>query len=365
MKSCGFPMEQYRYWLALKKVPGIGNVLCKRLVETFGGPEAVFRADLEALATVEGISEETARSLLAFSAFSEIDVEFERVSRAGARLLCLHDPEYPKHLTEIYDPPPLLYVKGKLTDAPCVAIVGSRTTTPYGRAVAEQMARGLAGQGITVVSGFARGIDGVAHRAALAAGGETVAVLGCGVDRIYPPEHRALHEQIVAHGAMLSEFPMGTPPEPHHFPQRNRILSGLSLGCVVVEAPEASGSMITARHAVEQGREVFAVPGPITSPSSAGPHRLIRDGATLVRNVSDIFAEILPHLAGRSVTEAPLPPLEPAEEAVFRLLSLAPKQIDQIIQESGQTVSAISGTLLALELKGAVRLLPGQFYVRA
>ncbi len=359
-------MEQYRHWLALKNVSGIGNVLFKRLLETFKTPEAVFRADLEALMAVEGISEESAKSLLAFSAFSEIDIELERVLRAGARLLCLHDSEYPKRLAEIYDPPPLLYVKGKLTDAPCVAIVGSRTTTPYGRAVAEQIGRGLAGQGVTVVSGFARGIDGVAHRAALAADGETIAVLGCGIDRIYPPEHRTLYERIVAHGAVLSEFPVGTPPEPHRFPQRNRILSGLSLGCVVIEAPEASGSMITARHAVEQGREVFAVPGPISSPSAAGPHRLIRDGATLVRSVSDIFSEILPHLAGRSAAEAPVvPPLEAEEEAVFRLLSLAPKQIDRIIQESGQTAAAVSGTLLALELKGAVRLLPGQFYVRA
>jgi len=360
-------VEQHQYTLALRQISGVGPILFKRLVGAFATPEAVFRVGPDALLAVEGISEKTARAILSFSAFSESDAEMNRVEKAGARLVGLGDVEYPPLLAAIDDPPPILYVKGELSaSAPAVAVVGSRKMTSYGRVVAERIAGGLSAQGVTVVSGFARGIDGVAHRAALAGVGGTVAVLGCGVDCVYPPEHRKLYDEIIAKGAIVSEFPIGTAPAPHHFPQRNRIISGLSLGVVVVEAPLASGSLITARHALDQGREVFAVPGPITSLTSVGPHTLIQNGAKLVTEVADILVEILPHLAVRKGVEAvPLPPISGEEAVIFNCLAWEPKHIDQIIHESAQTVSMVSGLLLTLELKGAIRALPGQLYARA
>ncbi|MFQ5781351.1 MAG: DNA-processing protein DprA, partial [Nitrospiria bacterium] len=302
-----------------------------------------------------------------FTDFDPVDKELEKADKAGASLLSLKDPSYPALLLAIYDPPPLLYVKGewgKETVYP-VAVVGTRKTTHYGRTVTERLCRGLAQQGMTVVSGFARGIDGLAHRSALSQGGKTIAVLGCGVDCIYPTEHKRLFDEIVEQGAIFSEFAMGAPPEPHHFPQRNRIISGLSLGCVVVEATLKSGSLITARFALEQGREVFAVPGPILSETSAGPHQLIASGAKLVHEVGDILDELLPQLKRRSPKPEPeSPPLESDEEALYRLLSSEPKHVDQVIHESAKTASAVSGLLLMLELKGAVKQLAGQFYVR-
>ena len=359
-------MERHRYTLALQQIPGIGPILFKRLVGAFATPEAVFRAGPDALRAVEGISENMAQAIATFNTFSDIDAEMERVEKAGARLIGLGDAEYPPLLAAIDDPPPVLYVKGDLSSVPAVAVVGSRKMTSYGRTVAERIAGGLAAQGVTVVSGFARGIDGVAHRAALAGAGGTIAVLGCGVDCIYPPEHRKLYDEIVAKGAIVSEFPVGTVPAPHHFPQRNRTISGLSLGCVVVEAPEASGSLITARHALDQGREVFAVPGPITSPTSVGPHRLVQNGAKLVTEIADILVEILPHLVTcKEIEAAPLPPLSGDEAVIFNCLALEPKHIDQIIHESARAASVVSGLLLTLELKGAVRTIPGQFYARA
>jgi len=359
-------MERHRYTLALRQISGIGPVLFKRLVGTFGAPEAVFRAAPNALRAVEGISEKTAHAIAAFSAFSEIDAEMNRAEKAGAGLIGLADAEYPPLLAAIDDPPPVLYVKGHLSaSAPAVAVVGSRKMTAYGRTVAERISGGLSAHGVTVVSGFARGIDGVSHRAALSGAGGTLAVLGCGVDCVYPPEHRKLYDEIIASGAIVSEFPIGTAPAPHHFPQRNRIISGLSLGAVVIEAPEASGSLITARHALDQGREVFAVPGPITSPTSAGPHTLIQKGAKLVMEVADILVEILPHLVARKRVEAvSLPSLSGEEEVIFNCLSFEPKHIDQIIHESAQTASIVSGLLLILELKGALRTLPGSLYAR-
>jgi len=363
-------MEQYRNWLALKQVPGIGNVLYKRLIDTFVTPEAVFAADEAALLQVEGLSERSAEEILSFSAFDAADREWEKIQKEGAYLLCLTDADYPPLLAAIYDPPPLLYLKGKTpwrSDDPSfpLAVVGSRKTSPYGKSVTEKLCRALAQGGIAIVSGFARGIDGIAHREALAAGGDTIAVLGCGIDVIYPTEHRQLYNEIKARGTLISEFPIGAPPEAHHFPQRNRMISGLSLGCLVVEASLKSGSLITARLALEQGREVFAVPGPIFSEGSAGPHQLIASGAKLVQRIEDILDEILPQSA-RS-TERPVaepPPLEAEEALVYRLLSFEPKHIDLLIQESQKAASEVSGLLLGLELKGAVRQMAGQFYAK-
>lgn len=360
-------MERYRHWLALKRIERVGNTLYRRLLEAFETPEGVFAADREGLQRVQGISQETIEEILSFRGFDEIDSEFEKIEKGGASLLSLHDPDYPPLLAAIHDPPPLLYFKGEWgqSDPYPIAVVGARKTTPYGQRAAEQLCGELAYQGLTVVSGFARGIDGFAHRSALAAGGRTIGVLGCGIDRVYPPEHRALYGEIVERGVLFSEFPMEAFPEAHHFPQRNRIISGLSLGCLVVEAAAESGSLITARLALEQGREVFAVPGPIFSETSAGPHRLIASGAKLVQTVDDILEELLPQLRKRGPAPAgPAPALEGEEERLYRLLSLEPKHIDQVIQESAKTASMVSALLLMLELKGAVRQLAGQFYVR-
>ncbi len=360
-------MERYRSWLALKRVAGVGNVLYRRLLDQFKTPDAVFRAGEEALLRVEGVSPGLAQNICSFAGFDPVDLEIEKLTGSGILLLTLHDPDYPPLLAAIYDPPPFLYVKGDpRTPHPYpIAVVGSRRASPYGMAVAERLSRELAEQGITIVSGFARGIDAIAHRAALAAGGRTIAVLGTGIDRIYPPEHRALFDEIAEEGLILSEFPLGAPPDANHFPQRNRVISGLSVGCLVVEATLESGSLITARSALEQGREVFAVPGQIFSETSAGTHQLIRSGAKLVEGIEDILEEILPQLRRAPRGPAfPPPALEGDEKKLYELLSFEPKQIDQLIQESALTASAVSGLLLSLELKGTARQLAGNFYVR-
>ncbi|MFQ5597205.1 MAG: DNA-processing protein DprA [Nitrospiria bacterium] len=354
--------------MALKQVPGIGNVLYKRLIDTFKHPEAVFNAKKAALLLVEGLSESGVREIHKVSDFEAADRELDKIEKTGASLLSLNDPDYPALLAAIYDPPPILYVKGPLNED-CVrhpiAVVGSRKTSPYGKSVTEKLCSGLVQQGMTVVSGFARGIDGFAHRAALSAGGHTIAVLGCGIDCLYPPEHKRLYTEMSEQGTLLSEFPVGTPPEAHHFPQRNRIISGLSLGCLVVEASLKSGSLITARLALDQGREVFAVPGSVFSEMSAGPHRLIASGAKLVQKIEDILEEVLPQSSRSSASiEAKTPPLDMEEETIYRSLSFEPKHIDQLIEESDKGASRVSGLLLGLELKGAVRQMSGQYYVK-
>lgn len=360
-------MERYRGWLALRRVAGVGNVVYKRLLDRFESPEGVFTAGEEALATVDGISPAIAKEIAAFGGFDQIDRELQALAQAGISLLTLHDPAYPPLLAAIHDPPPFLYIKGSLQEADPypIAVVGTRHPTHYGKTVCELLCREMAEQGMTVVSGFARGIDGVAHKAALAAKGRTIAVIGSGIDQIYPPEHARLFKEIAGQGAVLSEFPIGTPPDGRNFPQRNRIISGLSLGCLVVEATLDSGSLITARSALEQGREVFAVPGPIVSPMSRGTHRLIRSGAKLVEGLDDILEEILPQRRRRRAgPAAPPPPLEENEKRLYDLLSYEPKHIDQLTVESAFTVSFVLGLLLSLELKGLVRRLTGQFYVR-
>lgn len=360
-------MERYRSWLALKRVSGVGNVLYRRLLDKFKTPDAVFSAGEEALRTVEGVSADLAGAICGFSAFDLVDLEIEKLAELEITLLCLHDPDYPPLLAATYDPPPILYVKGN-PQAPYphpIAVVGSRRTSHYGKTVAERLSRELAEQGMTIVSGFARGIDAIAHQAALSAGERTIAVLGSGIDIIYPPEHRTLFDEIAEHGLILSEFPLGAPPDSHHFPQRNRIISGLSLGCLVVEAALDSGSLITARCALEQGREVFAVPGSILSETTAGTHQLIRSGAKLVERVEDVLEEILPQLRRMPRGPAFAPPaLEGEEKKLYDLLSFEPKHIDQLIHESALSIPAVSRLLLSLELRGAARQLTGKFYVR-
>ncbi|MBI3028944.1 MAG: DNA-protecting protein DprA [Candidatus Rokubacteria bacterium] len=291
--------------------------------------------------------------------------------RAGARLLLSEDDEYPASLNAVPAPPPFLLARGELRkeDALALAIVGSRRATAYGLGVAARLAADLAARGVAIVSGLARGIDTAAHRGALAAGGRTIAVLGCGVDVTYPPEHRKLVAQVLEHGALISQFPMGTPALPRHFPLRNRTIAGLALGTIVVEAAERSGALITAGRAGELGREVFAVPGPVTSETSRGANRLIQDGAKLVQGWEDVLAELPPVwqacLTECVGAEAPGPAPEGDETRVLPLLGEEPIHIDRVSERSGIPSGRTAAALLSLELKGWVHQLPGQRYIRS
>ncbi len=367
-----------RPWLVLRAVRGLGDATFCRLVQAFGAPEAVLQAGVTALREVGGLSPSQA-GMVRRSPDPErqrdIDRELREFDRVRPSVITWLDEAYPPRLRTIPDPPPFLYVSGTLTDSDrqAVAIVGARNATQGGRLLTEHLSRELAAMGLTIVSGLALGVDAAAHRGALAAGGRTVVVLGCGLDRTYPAEHRALRKQIEEHGAVVSELPLGAYPHAYHFPRRNRIISGLALGVVVTEAAARSGSLITARLAAEQGREVFAVPGPVRLEQSRGPHGLIKQGAKLVETVQDIIEELLPQLdpviQARATQPPPLsglaqPPLKAEEAAVYRLLSDQPTPIDELIIKSGLPAGTVSSLLLSIELKGLARRLPGSCSVR-
>lgn len=288
------------YWLALRRVHGAGPRTCRLLLERFGSAEQVFKA-AQAEITEAGVPRSLARAIASFADFAPIEKELCELPRIGARLVRWTDADYPPNLKHIADPPPYLFVRGAVTpeDRAAVAVVGARAASEVGLRMAERLGFELATHGVIVVSGLARGIDAAAHRGALEAGGRTIAVLGCGVDVIYPPEHRELAEKILGHrGALMSELPLGTAPIPENFPSRNRILSGLSLGVVIVEAAEKSGSLITARLALEQDRQVFAVPGSPLTGKTRGSNRLIKEGARLVECVEDVMEDLAPQMAG-------------------------------------------------------------------
>lgn len=374
-----------RDWVELNMTPGIGPRAAAKLLERFGSAQAVYgatRTELEQLR----LAPEAIDSIIARALRSTADAEIAAVRKLGGDILLLDDGVYPSSLREIYDPPIVLYVKGawaECLDQPCIGVVGSRRCSTYGQNSALMLARDLAQRGLTVVSGFARGIDAAAHRGALDAGGRTVAVLGTGIDEVYPRDHKKLAEEILASGgAIVSQFPLGTPPVSENFPYRNRIISGLSLGIVVVEAAENSGSLITARLAMEQNREVFAVPGNITSRNSFGTNYLIKGaGAKLVQQWQDIAAELPPQLAARLLpppfTEKRTQPslaeklafvpegLSRSETSVFRLLSHdSPAHVDWLVDKSKLPISDLTAALLALEMRELVRALPGRCFVR-
>ncbi|HEV8713626.1 MAG TPA: DNA-processing protein DprA [Candidatus Binatia bacterium] len=355
----------WRYWLALRLVRGVGNVTYRELLERFGTPQAVLAASPADLGAA-GAHAEVARAIASFDQWPTVETELNKIVRAGVRLVTRTDPEYPVNLTHLHDPPPFLYLRGSFVpeDRIAIAVVGSRFASSYGKGAARDLARGLAEKGVTIVSGLARGIDAEAHRAALAAGGRTIAVLGSGLDIIYPSEHRALAAEIPAHGAVVSEFSLGSKPDAVHFPYRNRVISGLTLGTVVVEAAENSGSLITARCALEQNREVFAVPGPITTSRSRGPHRLIKDGAKLVEGIDDILHEIAPALAPPRPTlpVTPTATLEPHEALLVGLFDGEPQHVDALIARSGLSAARVLEVLLGMELKGVVIQLPGTHF---
>jgi DNA processing protein len=371
-----------RPWFVLRAVPGLGDALVCRLVQALGSPEAVLQASPEELARVGGIGATLVKAIRQgpdAGSLRTIDRELAALERMPVRILTVLDPDYPARLRTIHDPPPLLSVSGALSDEDhhAVAVVGTRHATPAGRLAAEQLSRDLAEAGMTVVSGLARGIDGVAHRSALEAGGRTVAVLGCGIDRTYPPEHQALRRKIEERGAVLSELPLGAYPHAYHFPKRNRIISGLSFGVLVVEAAPDSGSLITARLAAEQGRDVFAVPGSVQSEQSRGTNGLIKQGAKLVETVQDVLDELVPQLEPaflarmqdrRAALTRPVQSgrvtLEKDEAALYAALPAEPVHIDELIAKTGLPAASVSGLLLSLELKGAVRQLPGRSCMR-
>jgi DNA processing protein len=366
MHACSDPEL---YWIGLNSIPGVGRTTFRKLVGQFGSPERALSASGEELREKGGLSDTLVNKLRAYLWREQAEKELAKARDAGVSIITAEDAAYPAHLRNALDPPLYLYVKGALLpeDANAVAIVGTRRPTHYGLTMTHRIAYELASAGLTIVSGMARGIDTQAHRGALAAKGRTIAVLGCGIDVAYPPENKGLMEQISRSGAVVAENPFGTKPEAGYFPARNRIISGLSRGTVIIEAAEDSGSLITAEYTVKQGRQLFALPGNIGSPNSRGPNSLIKEGARLVESAEDIL-KALKLTATRRKKTAPEPapriPLTQEEEVVLRCITNEPKHIDLIMTEAGATAGKISGTLITLELKGLARQLPGKFFVR-
>jgi DNA processing protein len=352
------------YWFALRSVPNVGNVTFRRLLTAFGSPEKVLQATGAELAAVEGVRPAVAAAIKTHDYRKAAETESAALLKSGARVVTLSDDDYPPLLREIPDPPPYLYLKGSLpASRTAVAVVGSRRASEYGISSTTRLAHGLAEHGIAIISGLAQGVDAAAHRAALQASGTTVGVLGCGIDLIYPAENRRLFQEMAEKGGIISEFPVGTPPDAPNFPRRNRIISGLARGVLVVEAAEKSGSLITARFALDQGREVFAVPGNITFRASRGTNSLIKQGAKLVETVADILGELPPENAGLPQwAQKQQFNLSADEDKLCALLADGPLQIDELTHRSGLTVPAVSAMLLRLELQGAVTQLSGKVF---
>jgi DNA processing protein len=380
-------------WIALNMIRGIGPRTANQLINCFGSPAQIFAASRLSLEK-EGLKPETIRELHDSEILEKANAEIERLERLGAVVITLEDEDYPPLLREIYDPPIALYVRGDLKKAcarPCLAVVGSRRSSTYGVNAALSLSRDLAQNGLTIVSGLARGIDAAAHRGALEVaaesakesgkeiGGLTVAVVGTGLETTYPKEHKKLEDEIAAGGAVVSEFPLGTPPLPQNFPYRNRVLSGLCLGVLIVEAAEHSGSLITARMAYEQGREVFAVPGNITSQTSFGPNFLIKDGAKLVQHWRDVVEELprdvkdrilgvnRPKTAAKSNVQPMFETVAMSddERTLLNLITAdAPSHIDQLLISSGMNSPDLMSALLGLQMKDRIRELPGKSYIK-
>ncbi len=369
-----FHRDELSYWLALTFTKDVGPVTVRNLISALGSPGKIFSVPFRRLAGISDIGEARAQKIAAFDGWDRVERERSAIGALRVDVVPYTDPSYPAALRDFDDAPILLYLKGTITpeDVYSVAIVGSRRMTEYGRKVAHMMAAGLAERGIAVISGMARGIDTTAHKGALAAGGRSIAVLGCGVDRPYPPENKALFHELSKNGCIVSEFPIGTPPNKENFPRRNRIISGLSLAILVVEAAENSGSLITAEYALEQGKDVFAVPGNITNTNAAGCNLLIQKGARLVRRVDDILEELAPKLRGMMKSSAanrasatPRLDITTEEGAICNVLGDEPKHVDLIARETRFPPSQLSAMLLSLEIKGVIRQIEGKRFTLA
>ena len=358
--------DDTKYWVAFNRISGIGRARCTRMAECFGDLEAAWRASSSQLASA-GLDEKSVQAIVAARPGISPEAEMESLQRHGVRPLLRGDPVYPFRLKEIYDPPAVLYVKGTLgpEDDWCITLVGTRRVTAYGREVTHRLSTDLARNRITIVSGLALGVDGIAHQAALDAGGRTIAVVACGLDMVYPPSHATLAAHIAEHGAVISDYPLGVRPRPEYFPRRNRILAGISMGTVVVEAPEKSGALITARYALEENREVFAVPGSILSPASRGANRLVQDGAKAVLDYRDIMQELnLRQPMPQQVQFPGLVAANPTEAGILGTLSQEPAHIDEIRRSTGLPVAEVSGALAVMELRGLMRQTSAMTYVR-
>lgn len=364
MSSKNFPIEDL---LRLYNAPNVGPTTFIALVEEFGSPDEVFGKSSGELSKFKGITTERAVAILSADSKEFISNQLESVEWSGCRLVSYWSDDYPNRLKTIYDPPPFYFIKGEITedDAYSLAVVGTRGVTEYGKVMTEKIVTELAREGLTIISGLAAGVDSLAHKAALNIGGRSIGVLGSGLDRIYPQENVGLSSKLIEKGALISEFPMGTAPDRGNFPQRNRIISGLSLGTLVIEGDVKSGALITAFYAVDQNREVFALPGRADSKASRGPHRLIRNGAKLVTEAEDILSEL------EAITDVARKPrqtkldfdLTSDEQAIMTLLNTEPMHIDDIAEKCDATTSLTLATLLGLELRSLIRQLPGKMFI--
>lgn len=356
--------EERSYWIALHQVEGLGPKRFHKILQTLGEPRVAWTESPTKLTKILG---DRVTQALIERRKQDPHILMARLIKEGISYVLFTDPDYPINLRTLSDAPPVLYYRGELQeqDRAALAIVGSRTPTVNGIYSAEEIAASLAEQGIVVVSGLARGIDGAAHRGALRGNGRTIAVLGSGLDYIYPPEHKELAEEIASQGLLMTEFPLGTRPSAGNFPARNRIISGLSLGVLVVEAAQDSGSLITAGIALDQGREVFAVPGPIHSPSCIGTNRLIKQGAHLFQDIDDILEQLdFPRLTARQLAAVREEKIDPKEQAMLRLLDGGPRHIDLLVRDSDMAASEVSALLVVMEMKGLVQSSTGKIYCR-
>jgi len=355
-----------KYRVGFSIIPGIGRVRFTQLENYFGNLEDAWKAAPADLKHA-GMDSNSIHSITSWRPKISLEAEMEKLDHHGVAALSYNDPNYPARLKEIYDYPPVLYVRGSLLpeDAWCLAVVGTRRATVYGKQITEEIVTDLAQSKITIVSGLAKGIDTIAHQSALAAGGRSTVVAACGLDIVYPGENTSLARSIISQGALISEYPLGTRPRAENFPRRNRIMSGLSLGVLVIEADESSGAMITAHLAVEQNREVFAIPGSILSPASRGTNHLIQEGAKLVRNYTDILEELNLTTVARQIELTEIIPSSDTESQLLKQLGAEPTHIDEVCRSSGLPVATVSSTLTMMELKGLVKQVGPMNYVLA
>lgn len=362
-------MDNQNYWMWLNSIPDVGPIRAKILIDIFGAPQAVFEAGSRKLLKVEGIGHHVIESIESSKSqenLEQIQNRINRLKEYNIDIVDIKSPWYPDSLKNIYASPIILYVKGDLMaqDNNSIAIVGARNATQYGLKVAYDFAKQLAKKGITVISGMARGIDTAAHKGALDGGGRTIGVLGCGIDVVYPPENKELMKRVIQNGAIISEFPLGTIPDARNFPQRNRIISGISRGTLIVEARKNSGSLITADFALEQGKEVYAVPGPIYTVLSSGTNNLIKQGAKLVTCIDDILEEMNIECVSNETIETNLN-LSADENAIYDFISNMPTSTEYILKSTGLSISKLNTLITMLELKGAIKQLPGNLLIRA